>query len=86
MQLSAVQEVFMTTRSVKDTAGRNWTCSTESKAAEANQSAQGRDIILSCATESVSEPVRVTVGWQWESMAAPGLARLITLASPVPRT
>jgi hypothetical protein len=46
---------------------------------------QGRDVVLGCVTPSVGEPVHVTVGWQWESMAAPGLARLISQASPVPR-
>jgi len=41
--------------------------------------------MLACATPSVADPVRLTVGWQWESMAPAGLARLINLASPAPR-
>jgi hypothetical protein len=45
----------------------------------------GRDVVLTCSTPSVSEPVLLTVGWQWEKMASNGLARMITLASPVPR-
>jgi hypothetical protein len=27
----------------------------------------------------------VTVGWKWESMSDNGLARIVSLASPVPR-
>jgi hypothetical protein len=27
----------------------------------------------------------VTVGWKWETMSNNGLARIISLASPVPR-
>jgi hypothetical protein len=46
---------------------------------------EGRDVVLTCATPSVADPVRLTVGWQWEKMAANGLARMISLASPVPR-
>jgi hypothetical protein len=45
----------------------------------------GRDVVLTCSTPSVSDPVLLTVGWQWEKMAPNGLARMITLASPVPR-
>jgi hypothetical protein len=45
----------------------------------------GRDVALTCATPSVSEPVHIMVGWQWEGMSANGLARMISQASPVPR-
>jgi hypothetical protein len=45
----------------------------------------GKDVELTCSTASVSEPVRLTVGWQWESMSANGLARMLAMASPVPR-
>ena len=75
----------MADRTVTDSAGRTWTCSTEATGADGAATSQGRDVVLACATPSVSEPVRITVGWQWESMAAPGLARLITQASPAPR-
>ena len=75
----------MATRTVTDSAGRTWTCATEPTAAEGSDSAQGRDVVLSCATASVTAPVELTVGWQWESMAASGLARLLSQASPVPR-
>jgi hypothetical protein len=43
-------------------------------------------VLLTCTTPSVSEPVRIRVGWQWESIAANGLARLINDESPVPRS
>ena len=75
----------MAGRTITDSAGRTWTCATEDTAGEGAASPQGRDVVLACVTPSVSEPVRITVGWQWESMAAPGLARLITRASPAPR-
>jgi hypothetical protein len=73
----------MAARTVTDSAGRTWTCTPEPT--EAGASTQGRDVVLVCETPSVDEPVHVTVGWQWESMAEPGLARLITRASPVPK-
>lgn len=74
----------MTSRTVTDSAGRTWTCSTEAATASSD-SALGRDVVLSCATASIAAPVQLTVGWQWESMAASGLARLLNQASPVPR-
>jgi hypothetical protein len=46
---------------------------------------QGRDVVLSCATPSVDEPVSLKVGWNWESMAENGLARMVSQASPVAR-
>jgi hypothetical protein len=72
----------MAVRTVKDAAGREWTCES---AAVTGDAAQGQDVVVSCSTASVAEPVRLTVGWQWESMAAPGFARLITTQSPVPK-
>jgi hypothetical protein len=75
----------MAGRTVTDSAGRTWTCATEDTGAEGTGTPQGRDVVLACVTPSVVDPVRITVGWQWESMAAPGLARLISQASPVPR-
>lgn len=70
----------MKTRTVKDANDRTWTCTSQE-----GPTAEGRDVILSCTTESVATPVRVTVGWQWEKMADNGLARMVALASPVPR-
>ena len=72
-------------RTVTDSAGRTWTCAAEPADGESADAAQGRDVVLACVTPSVGAPVRITVGWQWKSMAAPGLARLITQASPAPR-
>ena len=74
----------MTSRTVTDSAGRTWTCSTDAAPASSD-SALGRDVVLSCATASIAVPVQLTVGWQWESMAASGLARLLNQLSPVPR-
>jgi hypothetical protein len=42
---------------------------------------QGQDIVLTCATPSIADPVTIAVGWQWERMAAKGLARLILSAA-----
>jgi len=75
----------MADRTVTDTAGRTWTCAAETTDAAGANGSQGRDVVLSCVTPSVDEPVHITVGWQWESMAPAGLARLITQASPAPR-
>lgn len=73
----------MSERTVKDSSGRTWTCT--SAPSEASDAGQGRDVVVSCVTESVAAPVKLTVGWQWESMAAPGFARLISTQSPVPK-
>ena len=75
----------MADRTVTDTAGRAWTCTSEPAGAEGAAGAQGRDVRLSCVTSSVAAPLHLTVGWQWEKMAENGLARLISQASPAPR-
>ena len=72
----------MTERIIKDASGRTWTCTAAETAGDGAMS-QGRDVVLSCASPSVDEPVSVTVGWHWESMAENGLARMISQASPV---
>jgi hypothetical protein len=74
----------MTKRTVTDTARRTWTCTAPASAAAAGTD-HGRDVVLSCVTDSVTGPVKVTIGWQWEKMSDNGLARMIELASPVPR-
>ena len=74
----------MTKRTVTDEDDRTWVCTPE-ESGHAAGTEQGRDVILSCTTESVTTPVRVTVGWQWAKMASKGLARMIAAASPVPR-
>jgi hypothetical protein len=74
----------MANRTVTDSAGRTWSCAAL-EGIEGVTTQQGKDVVLSCETASVSKPVSVTVGWQWEAMAANGLARIVNLASPVPR-
>lgn len=64
-------------RTVTDMDGRVWTCIPGGK----DGARQGQDVVLSCTTPSVSEPVMITVGWQWEKMAEKGLARLISAAA-----
>jgi hypothetical protein len=73
----------MVDRTVTDSAGRTWTCAAESRVLGGSN--QWQDAVVSCATPSVSGPVCLTLGWQWHTMAANGLARLISQASPVPR-
>jgi hypothetical protein len=75
----------MADRTVTDSAGRTWTCAALPSEAGEAASTLGRDVVVSCATPSVADPVRITVGWQWLSMSANGLARMVSLASPVPR-
>ena len=69
----------MPNRTVTDIEDRTWTVSPQAGV----DAAEGRDVVLTCSTESVPKPVRVTVGWQWEKMSDNGLARMIALASPV---
>ena len=75
----------MKSRSVKDSGGRVWACRQDDKE-HVNAEQQGRDVSILCTTASVFVPVRITVGWQWSTMAENGLARLITSASPVPKS
>jgi len=65
-------------RTVTDTDGRIWTCIPGCAKGGARQ---GQDIVLTCTTPSITEPVTITVGWQWEKMAEKGLARLIAAAA-----
>jgi hypothetical protein len=75
----------MIERTVTDSAGRTWTCTSTAVESLTDSASQGKDVIVSCVTPSVGSPVKLTVGWQWESMASPGFARMITLQSPVPK-
>ena len=75
----------MADRTVTDAAGREWTCASAPAGDGAAPARQGKDVDITCVTPSVSKPVQLTVGWQWEGMSANGLARIISLASPVPR-
>ena len=63
-------------RTVTDAEGRVWTCIPGGAGAK-----QGQDVVLTCSTPTVPEPITITVGWQWERMAAKGLARLISAAA-----
>ncbi|MEX2179436.1 MAG: hypothetical protein WD801_12050 [Gemmatimonadaceae bacterium] len=71
----------MSSRNVMDAGGRNWACNQDG----AGTQSQGRDVSILCTTDSVTAPVRLSVGWQWMTMADNGLARMIANASPVPR-
>ncbi len=75
----------MAGRTVTDSAGRTWTCVLEAEDSPNEAGPMGKDVILNCSTPGLDEPARVTVGWKWEAMSAAGLARIISLASPVPR-
>ncbi len=74
----------MPSRNVTDVSGRTWACRQDKL--EQSTMRQGQDISILCTTASVYVPVRLTVGWQWTTMADNGLARLINDASPVPKT
>jgi hypothetical protein len=75
----------MASRTMTDSAGRTWTCVPTITDAPDETELMGKDVVLSCSTPSVAEPARVTVGWQWETMSDNGLARIVSLVSPVPR-
>jgi hypothetical protein len=75
----------MADRTVTDAGKRVWTCASAPGGSNASGGDQGQDVALTCTTPSVTEPVHLTVGWQWESMSPNGLARLISQASPIPR-
>ena len=74
----------MTQRTVTDIAGRTWSCVPDASGADAPEK-MGRDVALSCTTESVKGPVAVSVGWEWQKMSDNGLARMIVGKSPVPK-
>lgn len=75
----------MSSRTVKDSGGRVWACRQDDARQIGQVETQGRDVSILCTTASVTIPVRLTVGWQWSTMADNGLARLIAEASPVPK-
>jgi len=75
----------MADRTVTDVSGRIWTCNSQLPS-QGEAGRQGQDVVIECATPSVLGPVQLTVGWQWEKMAPHGLARLISQASPAPRS
>jgi len=79
-------EAMMANRTVTDVGGREWTCVPTLTAAAGGEEPMGKDVVLTCTTPSVTDPVRLSVGWQWESISPNGLARMIANASPIPRT
>ena len=74
----------MASRIVKDVSGREWTC-VSTLTADGGAEPMGKDVELTCTTSSVTDPVKLFVGWNWESISPNGLARMIALASPPPR-
>jgi hypothetical protein len=77
----------MPSRTVKDSAGRSWACRQDDvHLSTLTASAPGQDVSILCTTATVSVPLRLTVGWQWTTMADNGLARLIESKSPAPRS
>jgi len=71
----------MNSRTVIDANGRKWACRQD----DASVVKEGQDVSILCTTPTVHIPVRMSVGWQWMTMADNGLARLIAAASPAPR-
>lgn len=63
-------------RTIKDEDGRVWVLRPENR----RTPAAGRDVVLLATTSSLTEPLRLTVGWQWLKMAEKGLARMIAAA------
>ncbi|MEP6621465.1 MAG: hypothetical protein ABJE47_19215 [bacterium] len=82
-----LEVLIMAQRNVTDTAGRSWQVQSAAIPEVGGVSARpiGLDVVLNCTTATVAKPVAVTVGWQWEKMADSGLARMISLASPLPK-
>ncbi|MGH7679463.1 MAG: hypothetical protein ACRENU_13415 [Gemmatimonadaceae bacterium] len=72
----------MNSRTVTDANGRSWACRQD----DASVVKIGQDVSILCTTPTVIVPVRMTIGWQWMTMADNGLARMIDNASPVPRS
>lgn len=73
----------MASRSVTDAGGRTWACRQDDADHRAGQ--EGQDVSILCTTATVTVPVRLRVSWQWMKMADNGLARIIAMASPIPR-
>ena len=68
----------MSSRTVKDVAGRTWTCATEQ--IDNRGSTLGQDVNIVCTSRSVDQVVRVIVGWQWMRMESAGLAEIVSNA------
>ncbi len=77
----------MSSRKVTDAEGRTWACRQDDASRTTDvvgKPAPGQDVSILCTTATVIVPLRLTVGWQWMTMADNGLARLIAEAAPVP--
>ena len=79
----AVLPEMVMSRNVTDTGDRIWACSQDGDVPL--KQLEGQDVGVTCTTASVAAPVKLKLGWQWAKMSDNGLARMITLASPVPR-
>ena len=75
----------MSSRSITDAAGRVWACRQDNNAHYTEKQEMGRDVSILCTTATVTVPLRITVGWQWQTMAENGLGRIISEASPAPK-
>jgi len=76
----------MPSRNVKDSAGRTWACRQDDVERSTMAAMQpGQDVSILCTTASVIVPLRITIGWQWATMADNGLARIIEQQSPAPK-
>jgi hypothetical protein len=71
-------------RNVTDTGNRQWAC-TQDEVASGTAVIEGQDVGVTCTTPSIAAPLHLKLGWQWATISDNGLARMITLASPVPR-
>jgi hypothetical protein len=67
----------MAQRMITDESGRTWTVRALETPRSVGVVRTGRDVTLACTTDTVPQPVKLVVGWQWERMAPRGLARLI---------
>lgn len=75
----------MSSRKVTDAEGRTWACRQDDSSHNtvvAGAPAPGQDVSIMCTSSAVTIPLRITVGWQWMTMADNGLARLISAAAP----
>ena len=70
-------------RNVTDAGKRVWVCTQDGDSTVG--AVTGQDVGISCTTATVPAAVRLRLGWQWAKMSDNGLARMIVLASPVPR-
>ena len=75
----------MASRTVTDSVGRVWACRQDDIQHYSTKEKTGSDVSILCTTASVHVPLRLTIGWQWQTMAENGLARIISDASPAPK-